>query len=247
MNIIDKLIPEKPAQLSKVQEFLLQYGQHHVYRTESGRKIIVLPTCSASVEQLNEENWDQRSRENDDGFFRVVRHITQLVNGEKVHLYAKGPEYIFTAEQRLLQKGEFWWGGQKSGEKRIRLYTDTVKEQVEWEAVFLLELHRYGICAELPQALIEDSNGSKKLIVKGIKEYNPYSLNAKPIPNQPSIDEICTIIETKIGLEPVDYGNQNILRDEDGYNVIIDVNRWTWPPHTDDFRRRLLKEILSNL
>lgn len=235
MNLQNMLYPLE----TRVSELLLEYGPCPVYRTEAGRKLTLLPTRTVPETHLIEENWNPKQVSQDEGNFRKVRWIYQLVNGDKVSLYIKGPELIFTADQRRLEKGEIWWGGPRSGERYIRIREPVVEDQVEWESIFLLELHRHGIRAEVPQALVEDTYGKKELIVHGVDT----NYDKKCEPNQPSYDELFDIIRKEIGLVPEDEGGHNLLYDKDGYLTIIDVNRWEWPPYTNDFRKRLLEAI----
>jgi hypothetical protein len=50
-------------------------------------------------------------------------------------------------------------------------------------------------------------------------------------------------VRKQTGLVPVDASGFNSIKDEQGYERIIDVNRWLWPPHTDEYRARLLEVV----
>ncbi|HLC60430.1 MAG TPA: hypothetical protein VJJ52_03290 [Candidatus Nanoarchaeia archaeon] len=217
----------------KASDLLLEYGPCPAYRTESGRIITLLPTRSVPETHLIEENWNPFCARVESGNFRRVRWIYKLANGEKSSIYVKGPEHI-------LGSTGVWWGGKRSGERAVYVNDLVVDEQVEWEAIFLLRLLKYDIRAEIPQAIVE-TNGEKELITKQVNS-DPYWHMNNPWkaagPNY-TITELIAHIKRETGLVPCDLDTHNTQRDDNGYLTIIDVNRWKWPPHTDDFARRL--------
>lgn len=209
------------------------------YDVDSGRKIIILPTCTLPEHHLLEENWDSTERSINYGHFRRVRNIRKLKTGEKTAIYVKGPERVFTTFQKNLEEGYVWWGGPRSGEKYIYVSGEVVEEQVEWEAIFLLGLYGLGIKAEIPQAIVEHSDGTKELILEAVAMARD---SAQRISSQSSYEEELVRIRNA-GLVPIDYGGHNTLRDNEGYPVIIDVNRWEWQPHSNEFRNRLIEQV----
>ena len=224
---------EQPLEQQVAYNTLLKYGPCLQYRTDTGRTLTVLPTCTTSLDHLIEEHWDQKSREHYCGNFRNVRRISNLSDGTPLLLYTKAAEYRFRIPVLTgIFDNLIWWGGPRL------VSNPTVEEQTIWEAIFLLELHKNNIRAEIPQAIVEYT-GKKELIVKGI----PVDYTCRPAQDQPSYDETFALIR-QTGMTPIDYGGHNILCDVQGYNHVIDVNRWIWEPYTDDFRTRLLRTVL---
>ena len=97
--------------------------------------------------------------------------------------------------------------------------------------IYLLEMNRLNILAEKPQALITKSDGSKELVVAGIKSQGLFRYSGK----------IESVIEAlaKSGFDTEDL--QFLDSDEGSY--VIDVNRWEWKPFTDDNSAELLDLI----
>ena len=220
-----------------VYKFLSRYGEYAHYKTDTEREVTVFPTCTTPLEHLVEENWGVKSREHYCGNFRQVRQISRLCDGTPVYLFAKGPERRFTTSNTALERGRVWWGGPRSGEKYVVLSDRVVEEAVLWEAVFLLELHEQNIRAEIPQAVVE-YQGRKEVIVQGI----PTDYTVRSAPDQPSYEETRDKI-AGLGIIPSDDYSCNLVSDTQGYNHIIDVNRWVWKPHTDDFSARLFAAV----
>lgn len=221
----------------KASDLLLEYGTCPSYRTESGRTITLLPTLSVPETHLIEENWDPFCARVESGNFRKVRWIYELANGEESSIYVKGPEHQFS-------RTRVWWGGKLSGERAVYVNEPVVDEQVEWEAIFLLRLLKYGIHAEIPQAIVE-TNGKKELITKQVNSDPHWQLNNpwKVAGPKYTLERLINHIKKETGLVPCDLDSHNMERDDDGYLTIIDVNRWKWPPYTDEFTRRLIGAI----
>ncbi|MCL4360276.1 hypothetical protein M1555_03435 [Patescibacteria group bacterium] len=219
-----------------IADVLGVYGEYKQYELEKGEILTVLSTCSVPIECLEPVNW---SVVVPIGNFRQVASIDRLSDGTRPRITLKSPERIFTKEPKYLATGWPWWGGSRSQEKRTTvLRNPVVEEQSLWEAIILLELHRNGIRAEVPQAILQTIEGSCCVIVNTIQvPYFPVTRQGESLSAQE--------IRVKTGLVPEDYGGANLLTDCDGFSHIIDVNRWAWPPYTDDFRRRLI-ETISN-
>lgn len=227
------------------RELLESYGglrQEEV----NGRVITILPTCDVPFEYLLEENW--RKRWSDEpakdpyysyGHFRFVWNIKKLASGEEVALYVKHPERVFTAKLAKLVRGDIWWGGSRSAEgKPLYLRHPLVEEQTLWQAVYLLELYKQRITAEVPIAIVEWPSGSNEL---GDSELILYDTEKFPYEDGFSLSNLDNRLK-EIGLQPEDLGGHNIVKNQYKENVkpaIIDVNRWLWSPHTDEWRREL--------
>ena len=96
------------------------------------------------------------------------------------------------------------------------------------------------IPAEIPQAIIE-RDGKKEVVIKKIN--HGYNFPERQGLTYSEIDARVN----KLDLVPIDYGGHNMMVDDQGYLHIIDVNRWFWPPHTDDYRKELNQLIRSYL
>jgi len=212
----------------------------------NGRVITVLPTCNVPFDHLLEENWRKKCSDEpakDPGLhygrYRFVWNIQRLANGEEVALYVKHPERVFTKSQHNLEKGHIWWGGPRSSEGQpIYLRHPLVEEQTLWQAVYLLELYKQGITAEVPLAIVEWPSGSHKL---GDSELIVHDTEKFPYSERFSLANLDSKFEES-GLVPVDHGGHNIVKSfyrKEAKAAIIDVNRWLWPPHTDEWRREL--------
>jgi hypothetical protein len=156
-------------------------------------------------------------------------------DGEKIGLYVKAPERTFTAEQKNLDKGHIWWGGPMSGEKRISFQHPLVEEQTAWQAVYLLELYKNEIPAEVPLAIIEHPDGNSEIVVYDAVTY-PYE---KRCSHKDKLEERVK----GLGFYPKDLGYHNFMNNIHGTAAIIDVNRWLWSPHTDRWMRSLKEAI----
>lgn len=187
--------------------------------------IVILPTCDTPLEYLDPEQWVVKTPM---GNRRIVFSIDKVRNGTNPHIVCKSPERVFTKDPTLLSKRFIWWGGPRSGEQPITFgIHPAIEGQVALEAAMLLELHKHGIPAELPQAIHTYPNGTKSLIVKHIQSGNR-------TPNTPSPRYDALIDKARhYGLLPEDTSHRNSVRDQDGQDTIIDVNRWRWPPYTD--------------
>jgi len=229
----------------KARELLQNYGGLRQEKV-NGRVITVLPTCNVPFDHLVEENWRKRWSDepakdpnSDYGNFRFVWNIQRLVSGEEVAFYVKHPERGFTTSPHKLEKGRIWWGGPRSSEKQpIYLRHPLVEEQTLWQAVYLLELYKQGITAEVPIAIVEWPNGSHEL---GDSELILHDTERFPYGDRFSLSDLDARLK-EIGLQPEDLGGHNIVKPPCKPAVkpaIIDVNRWLWPPHTDEWGREL--------
>ena len=197
---------------------------------------IEAPHTSVDFDPLSPEYVDVTTEES----YRKTRRYARIKY--EVSLYVKGPERIFNTDEKSLVAGNPWWGGRRSGEKAVYVDNPIVEEQVCWEAVFLLQLHKYGIRAEVPQAIVTAPDGKKEIIVDGI-DTPPTLSDWTPSPQQPSLEKTNQDIEKKAGLVIEDGFSHNCVRDLDGYFYVIDVNRWQWPPYSDSFRTKLCDAI----
>ncbi len=213
----------------------------------NGRIITILPTCDVPLEHLLEENWRRtwsdepvKCSSNSYGHFRFVWNVQRLASGEKISIYVKHPERIFTTDTARLEKGYIWWGGPRSGEGQpIYLRHPLVEEQTLWQAVYLLELHKQGIPAEVPLAIVEWPNGSElgdsELILQDVGKYN-YGERFS----------LANLDSRLNGLVPEDLGGHNIITPqyrENAKPAIIDVNRWLWLPYTDEWKKALVEYV----
>ncbi len=204
------------------------YGGYETWETPSGDTITLLLPCSVPVETLIPDNWGVAVPM---GNTRGVRGIDTLKNGSRVNIVVKSPERVFAVEPTV--KDDIWWGGTRSGQRGIYIGDNAVvEEQAAWEAAMLLALYMHGIRAEVPQAIIEKRDGTSVVVV------NEILASARGLRRGPSTKEILAQAE-QFGFIPVDANDRNILTDTDGYNRIIDVNRWLWSPYADEHRRRL--------
>lgn len=204
------------------------YSPLEIQDTVRGSTLIVLPTRTVSIADL-ESLPDRKSFPL--GMTRPVKEY------DDVGLIAKSPERIFTRSQKKLTEGDFWWGGPRSTETAVNLSGVTlVEEQAVWEAIFLIELNKLGVLAELPQALVKDANGHFTLITKKIDEVD--FLQRDEHEYRKNIEKA-----KRVGLVPNDISLYNCLSDRGGQNWVIDVNRWSWPPYTDASRQALLQLV----
>lgn len=225
-----------PFQHTQAYDFLTAYGSIESYQNSRGEFISILPTCDVDIKELQSDNWQIPVHV---GNFRLVKHIEKLNDGSKTGLFVKSPERIFTTVPRLLDRGDIWWGGPKSGEKPVQIKNSPlIEEQILWESLTLLELLHQGIRCEVPQAILTNAKGENALVVKEI----PTTINTVPLqgPNERAIANAIRVCTSFI---PEDFGRHNCLIDLDGYLHIIDVNRWAWPPHSNNFRSMLIAEV----
>lgn len=215
------------------------YGPIRNIETPHGNHLEILPTCDIPDESLMEEYWDLVYP---CGNTRYVRTVEQFkMNGIHAGLFIKSPERIFTTKSSILSEGTYWWGKRKSGEIPIRIDHPLVEAQIEYETLFLLELMFRDIPAERPLAIVTYRTGYKELIVKKIKT----NWNASKRRGRGSA-ELRHDIE-KLGLIPEDYGDHNAIVDPTGLWHVIDVNRWSWPTHTNVFHTELLNLVRSRV
>lgn len=218
--------------------FLRRYGSIEQFEGRLGDKITILPTCSVPIDYLDRTNWRKKTQM---GNFRDVWSIDSLDNDIRPGLVVKSPERVFSAKSKVSENKDIWWGGPKSGERAISIgINHTVELQTVWEAIILLELTRHGIYVEEPQAIIQKKDMSRILVVKEIpNEQNRVCLVGE------NLTQILLYIKQKTGLLPVDATDYNCIQDLDGRNILIDVNRWEWPPYSDRFRSDLNKMIIG--
>lgn len=220
---------------------LERYGSYQTHEFSSSEKITILPTCTIPLDYLVRENWVKRRPW---GNFREVTAIESLSDGTDPQVVIKSPERVLTKYPRYLDAGYPFWGGPRSGHKAILIRGNAVvEEQSIWEAIVLLELYRIGVRAERPQALLEDKEGRRELVVKRIPIYGVCDHRPRPKKQGPTEEELREYININSQLEPDDLASHNLPMDTEGYTHIIDVNRWAWPPLTDEFRQRLIQVI----
>lgn len=226
-----------PTTASFDQKYLGQvldaYGGYETWETPSGDKITLLLPCSVPVETLIPDNWGIGVPM---GNTRDVKEIKTLRNGNHAGIVVKSPERIFTVQPTV--EDDIWWKGPRSGKRGIHINNNSlVEEQAVWEGVILLGLYIYGLRAEIPQAIIEKQNGRSVVVVKEI---------TTPIGGlHAGLSRNDILAQARqFGFIPEDaYDDRNIIRDEDGYSRVIDVNRWGWQPHTNEYRKKLLDVI----
>ncbi len=210
-------------------------GNIRFFKTPLGSHVIVLPTCSVPLEHLVVENWLSDYK----GNVREVRAIMYLRNsqlivdreGKKVMLYAKSPERKFSVSTPpwLLVEGE----------KKVKIQPGDVRveKQATWEARILLGLAQKGIKAEEPQAIVIHRDGSREVITKGIPGEKSWGFKGRNLRKRAA----------NAGFVPVDLNWGNIIKDPDGNDHIIDVNRWEWPPVTDVYKKRLIQTVREEI
>lgn len=238
---VDSVCFRQTNSSSVAWELLECYGKCRNYQIPSGDLITVLPTSRVPLSYLVRDNWRKIDPV---GNFRGVDIIERLIDGTDPALVVKSPERYFTKDEEKLRKGYPWWGGWRSHERRVCVVGNpVVEEQSIWEAIILLELHRLQVCAEVPEALVRTNSGERLLVVDKITKPKLYESPSTLQSGQLTCKEIRDYIRTKTDLEPEDLEIHNRVIDVMGYPHIIDVNRWLWPPYTDDYRIRLLKVI----
>jgi hypothetical protein len=204
--------------------------------TENGDIIYVAPTCDVSVSALLPDNWSRTTSMS--GPFRLVRSIDALKDGNTPHLVVKSPERIFTRDPQRLARGDIWWGGLRSLEKAVDMGIHPIVEaQVEREAIVLFALKEAGIPAEIPQAIISKTNGSSQLVVQEILP--SYSRASEGISFSYSMRRSQALGFITDGTT----GGYNCIRDRQGNDVFIGVNRWQIPPHTDPYQMDLEESV----
>ncbi len=229
------------------------HGNLRFFRAPGGRQVIILPTCEVPFEHLIEENWAPINPPYDRnvGHVRKVEYVKKLANGEKIRdvrgqeigLYVKSPEYSFSTNKKELEKGQIFGEG-GAIDPWIGLRHSSVEKQVDWEARILLRLTGVGLKAEIPQAILIDRDGRKRVVTKEIK--TPPTLTSMEH-NGLTYKEIRERAEAA-GLKPDDADNHNFLQsDSDGTHHVIDVSRWTWPPFTDSYRKKLIEAIQKEI
>lgn len=221
----------KNTEAKEIFGLLSSFGSLEEQETSDGVQLCVLPSCSVPKHFLNPANWRQTTQM---GNSRDVRSVDCLKDGTKPGIVVKSPERVFTSDRNSLRVGEVWWGGERSGQTKLCLPNHpVVEEQALWEAIILSQLRRNGIRAEVPQALIKYPNGRRALVVGEI---------SGRCGSDPSGNGFAQRIQYKTGLIPVDSATHNYMSDKEGV-VVIDVNRWLWPPQTDSYRQRLVDAV----
>lgn len=196
-----------------------------------GRRIVRTPYAEFPNEEFLEEHWSSEQ----------LGHVRSVLRREDMALLSKHAEYSFTSDKEQLDRGMIWIRDRMY--PHVNVSGSTVEEQIDWEAIFLLELLKNDIKAEVPQAVVE-YYGNKRLIVKGIesptlKDIVEGRCNLKNDTNSIQKAE-------ELGLKPIDVVQNNLV-DTNGYQRIIDVSRWLWPPHTDEFHSRLVSLIRERI
>lgn len=118
-----------------------------------------------------------------------------------------------------------------------------IEDQAFEEALILMLLIRNHIRAEVPQAILEHSNGRKELVTKGIRSGNGLFRSRN---NRQCYDQVGKL-EVQEQWVAVDFFHtSNRIIDEQGYSHVIDVNRWQ-VPQLHFVRKRIMKLLLSRL
>ncbi len=218
-------------------KLLKKYCKFQSYRPTSDEIVTFLLPYSIPSFDFVTENWQKITQM---GNVRKVFSIDSLLDGSDPKLVVKSPERVFTKEEFYLQKDLPWWGGARTLERKVLFHQNPlIERQILWETIFLLELNQKGIRAEQPLAIRQSSSGGYSLIVNKINVPSNYAA-VKNVEGYPTFDEIYK----KTGLKPYpDWQGHNILKDINGYQWIIDVNRWSWPGCTDNFHRELIQLI----
>ena len=215
------------------QEKLREYGPIQDTPT-NGRLIQLLPTRTLPLDHLLEENW---TTVHSYGHFRSVRRAVSLKDGSPAGVYAKSAERVFSAEPKILARGNFWWGGSRSGEKAIHLPNQPlVEERTVWEAIYLLELAHLGIAAERPQALVTHPNGNIELLVADLGNELGFT----------NCFWGATATEKMLLATGFHINDLQALVGETGRHI-IDVNRWEWLPFTNPSHEALLGLIRGRI
>ncbi|MBI2102254.1 hypothetical protein HYT55_00305 [Candidatus Woesearchaeota archaeon] len=219
-----------------VTDLLAEHGSLQKYTSPTGNYFLVFPTCQVPLEYLFEERWHPFDKRVNHGNFRRVRHIAKLEDGTKANFYVKSPEVVFTASRSVLEKGKYWWGGPRSGEKSVAIVDHPlIQEQSQWEALILLGLYSAHIAAEIPYALLVTPQGKQELIVGEVRD-GSHSREYYPPRNYLELERAVH----EAGFTENDFAGHNMLQPKDGLLTIIDVNRWRWSPYTDAFDQQLL-------
>jgi hypothetical protein len=196
----------------------------------SGARAFIFPETGLSTDCLNPASWDVMTPM---GNVRGVYSVDKLKDGSKPGIIIKFPERIFTREEQYLAKGKPWWGGPRTLERRVLITGNPlVESQSIWEGLILFQLNKLGFRAEIPVAIIETAKGTNMLVIKEI----PVSCDGGRGEGSPKLEEL-----QNHGFIPAgDWQGHNLLKDVEGKVWIIDVNRWQWRPHTDQFTKKLI-------
>ena len=215
------------------------------FKTPSGSRVIVLPTCVVSLEHLVESNWKRVGRESDVGHVRKVLRISRLSNGrlisdiqtgKRVKLYVKSPEHEFDVDPKLGQYA-CWSRGLTLTPVSISVPDVRVEKQATWEARILLGLLRNGIKTEVPQAIVIDKDGRRSVITTAI----PDNVIGRFLLSPHNLEIVKHQVRER-GFVPLDLQRTNVIVNTHGLHI-IDVNRWQWPPFTDEYQQRLIKAV----
>ncbi len=219
------------------------------FKTPSGSHVIVLPTCSVALKHLVEENWTQAERGKDIGHVRKVARISRIVqlpsgrlirdrHGKKTVLYVKSPERDFDVDPVLGDDGPWVWNVARKP-VHVEIADIRIEKQATWEARILLGLKQKGIRAEVPQAIVIDKDGRRKVITKGISKSGDVEFNTTRF--YENIERVKKRV-AESGFIEADLRPTNVIEDSEGVQV-FDVNRWEWPPFTNEYRKRLIAAV----
>lgn len=216
-------------------DLIASYGRLESLQTAAGDRVILLPSRTVPERYFDRSLWQKKVGM---GHRRIVYSVDRLTSDEDPELVVRGPERSFTTIPEELAREHAWWNGafgRGRNNRPIRVDDPVVDEQTLWEAVYLLELKRAGIPAEIPQAIIVDPEGHLWLVVNRID--NKYVKD-----NGPTSQQLLDMVGERTTLQPVD-ASANFIKGPDGKEYIIDVNEWRWPPHTDEATTELVAAI----
>ena len=191
------LMPElfKPQQITSL-------GKLRLFRTPSGTKVVILPTCTVPLHHLVEENWGDAK-----GVIprsRPIKKVTTLKDGSSMEtaIYIKSIAFE-TEPPRLMRPNN--------------------KKTFE-EARKLLYLHANDEKVEIPQAIILRKNKPYKLLTTEIKGT---SLEDEESPFKEIGNELARLQQK--GIDAIDVKDANLIRAPNEELHHIDVEDWNIP------------------
>ncbi|MFH0770883.1 MAG: hypothetical protein V1926_05945 [Candidatus Peregrinibacteria bacterium] len=192
-------------------------------------RALFLPPRSLPPECCDPHTWKTQM---EGGKFRMANQVTSSVPAYSGEFWVKSPECRLTLSKRDL--GDVWWDGPRGPDRNNFFFVqgDILRALARWEAAYLTKLWHAGIPAEEPQALIDYPDGRTEIVIKDIVAPTWWrSLTTEQSRSmQGSYEEFQQQVKAS-GLIPLDW---QWLEDMKELRLrIIDVARWSWPPHTD--------------
>ena len=192
-------------------EKITTIGKLRLFRTPSGAKVVVLPTCTLPLHHLVEENWAQQDKVIPST--REIKKVTTLKNGRTMETSIYIKPIAFKPDTL----------------RRIRLSN----REVFKEARKLIHLQADGERVETPQAIILQKNKPYALLTTEIKGT---SVSDEESPFNEINSEIARLKQK--GIRAVDVRDENLIRTPDGKLNHIDVESWNIPEIERKNRRK---------